>query len=427
MFNDLLGLAWRNMQQARLRLMMTAFGVLVGTAVVVLLVALTNGLQQVAESSVGSNAIFTEVTVYPSALSTFEQTRPSLDETVLATIRELDGVLVAVPLVLLNRRAEFLSGRFSNYADLYGIAAADISFLNLPVESGELTVPETGTIILGAAVPQFFLDPQAASYEPQSINVYTDSLELRLQRFDAQERFIALQPMAVLAEGTSRFDNSVFMPLEDVLAFNDWITDDDNEPADVYNQILIRTTDRTQTRSVSDAVQAMGFQTDDVVEFLDEVNSFFVSMRLVLSLTGGIALLVAAFVVANTMMMSVVERTSEIGLMKAIGARNRDVLTIFLLEAGLVGFGGGVAGIVTALLLGNMINQALLNQQTVESGGQLGFLPVNTAMIQGGELIVIPPSLVFFAVLLATLVGLLAGFFPAWRAARMTPVHALRQ
>jgi putative ABC transport system permease protein len=427
MFNDLFGLTWRNMQQARIRLIMTSFGVLVGTAAVVLLIALTNGLQQVAESSVGSNAIFTEVTVYPSALSTFDQTRPPLDETALTTIRELDGVLVAVPLVLFNRRAELLSGRFSNYADLYGIAAADVSFLNLQVGSGELTLPESGSIILGAAVPQFFLDPEASSYEPQVIDVSTDPLELRLQRFDGEERFIGLQSMAVLAEGTSRFDNSAFMPLEDVLAFNEWISDDDSESADVYTQLLIRTSDRTKTRAVSDAVLAMGFQTDDVGEFLDEVNSFFVSMRLVLGLTGGIALLVAAFVVANTMMMSVVERTGEIGLMKAIGARNRDVLTIFLLEAGLVGFGGGVAGIVTALLLGNMINQGLLNQQTVEGSGQLGFLPVNAAMIQGGELIVIPPNLIFFAISLATCVGLLAGFFPAWRAARMTPVHALRQ
>jgi putative ABC transport system permease protein len=426
MLNGLFGLAWRNMQQARLRLMMTAFGVLVGTASVVLLVALTNGLQQVAESSVGSNSIFTEVTVFPSVLSTFDETRPNLNETALDTIRAIDGVQVAVPLVVLNRRAELRSGRFSNYADLYGVVAEDVAFLNLQVASGELALPESGAMILGAFVPQYFLDSEATEYAPQEIDVYDGTLELRLQRFDGEERFIALQPSAVLAEGTSRFDNAVFMRVDDVAMFNDWMSADDTEAADVYSQILIRTSDRTQTRAVTDAVREMGFQTDDVGDFLDEVNSFFVSMRLVLGLTGSIALLVAAFVVANTMMMSVVERTSEIGLMKAIGARNRDVLVIFLFEAGLVGFGGGTAGIVTAVLLGNRINQILLNQQNIGTG-QLGFLPVNAAMIQGGELIVIPANLMLFAVGLATVVGLIAGFFPAWRAARMLPVDALRQ
>jgi putative ABC transport system permease protein len=147
-------------------------------------------------------------------------------------------------------------------------------------------------------------------------------------------------------------------------------------------------------------------------------------MRLVLGATGGIALLVAAFVVANTMMMSVLERTSEIGLMKALGARDKDILLLFLLEAALVGFGGGLSGLALAFFLAKVLNQTITNAR-LDSAAQIGFLPINPAMIQG-DLLLIPNELAWLAILIATVVGLTAGFFPAWRAARMSPVKALK-
>lgn len=143
---------------------------------------------------------------------------------------------------------------------------------------------------------------------------------------------------------------------------------------------------------------------------------------------GGVALLVAAFGVANTMTMAILERTKEIGLMKAIGATDRDVLTIFLIEAGLVGFVGGVTGVGTALFLQNVINQAVANaslSQTGDSGNPMMFLPLDVSQI-GGNLMVIPSELILFALVLATMVGVVAGTYPALRASRMPPVLALK-
>ena len=137
----------------------------------------------------------------------------------------------------------------------------------------------------------------------------------------------------------------------------------------------------------------------------------------------GFALVVAAFGVANTMTMAILERTREIGLMKAIGATDRDVLTVFLIEAGLVGFAGGLAGVGLSLFLQNAINQSLASG--TGGGGGVMFLPVDPAAI-GGELVVIPPELIAFALVLATAVGLGAGLFPALRAARLVPVLALK-
>lgn len=109
--------------------------------------------------------------------------------------------------------------------------------------------------------------------------------------------------------------------------------------------------------------------------------------------------------------------------MKAIGATDRDVLTVFLIEAGLVGLAGGLAGVGLSLFLQNVINQAVANAPATGQGG-IG-LPFDTSQI-GGNLVVIPPELTIFALLLATGVGLGAGLYPALRAARLPPVIALK-
>jgi len=147
-------------------------------------------------------------------------------------------------------------------------------------------------------------------------------------------------------------------------------------------------------------------------------------MRLMLGGIGGVALLVAAFGVANTMTMAILERTREIGLMKALCARDRDVLLIFLIEAMLVGLGGGLAGLGVAYALQNAINGAIA--AAPQGQGSVSFLPFDLSQM-GGQLVIIRPELALFAVLLAALVGLGAGVLPAIRAARLPPVVALQQ
>jgi ABC-type antimicrobial peptide transport system permease subunit len=424
MLADLLNLAWMNMRRARLRLLMTGAGVLVGTAAVILLIALSIGLQQAAESSVGSNAILTEITIFPSELSTFDENRPLLNAESLTTFQNIEGVVAVVPLLSLGGRAEFRSDNLSNYAEVYGIPPEGLPQMNISAASGNLSL-ETGQAIFGANIPLYFLDPEASEFTAIEIDVFNSPMSLNLLSLEGDERSIPLEVTAVLAPETSRFDNAVFLNFDDILAHQSWVNGAEPDLATLeYNQVLIRTSSRETTNLVRDEIAALGYAVDSVGDFLDDLNNFFATMRLVLGATGGIALLVAAFVVANTMMMSVLERTSEIGLMKAVGARDSDVLLLFLLEAGLVGFAGGIAGVGLAFFLANSINQAIINAQ-LDGSAQLGFLPLNPAMIQG-ELLLIPNELALLAISIATLVGLAAGFFPAWRAARMSPVKALK-
>lgn len=135
-------------------------------------------------------------------------------------------------------------------------------------------------------------------------------------------------------------------------------------------------------------------------------------------------MLVAAFGVANTMTMAILERTHEIGLMKAVGATDRAVLTIFLIEAGMVGLLGGATGLAISYLFQNLGNHILAD--LAASGALEGFLSVDLESSSSATLLAIPNELAFFAVALATCIGIAAGLYPAMRASRMTPVLALK-
>ena len=125
-------------------------------------------------------------------------------------------------------------------------------------------------------------------------------------------------------------------------------------------------------------------------EFIQGVNSFFVVLQVIFGGVGGIALLVAAIGIANTMTMAILERTREIGLMKAVGATSQDVLSIFLGESASIGFIGGIGGVLLGLLLGELINIF----GSVDMGGH------SSGMMGGGTAtlsVATPPWLILFA------------------------------
>jgi putative ABC transport system permease protein len=128
-------------------------------------------------------------------------------------------------------------------------------------------------------------------------------------------------------------------------------------------------------------------------------------------------LLVAAIGIANTMTMAILERTREIGLMKAIGATNRDILSIFLGESASIGFAGGVTGAALGWVMSRSFDQVLGRALS-------GILPINPESMQ--NVAQTPLWLIIFVIVFATLIGLLSGLYPSVRAAMMEPVVALK-
>jgi putative ABC transport system permease protein len=153
---------------------------------------------------------------------------------------------------------------------------------------------------------------------------------------------------------------------------------------------------------------------------LGEINQFFVVVQAILGGIGAVALLVAAFGIANTMTMAIYERTREIGLMKAIGATNQDVMSVFLAEAGGIGFLGGLGGVLLALGLNAVIN--LLAQMLLPQGGGI----FGSQQGESFSLAYTPLWLPIFAITFATLIGIGSGIYPAIRAAALNPIQALK-
>jgi putative ABC transport system permease protein len=435
MLYELLMLAVNNLARARARLAMTAGGVLVGTTAVILLLALTAGLQRAAEASIGNSATLTELDVYPnygfgpSGPSQAPEEIPQLTPAAVQQMWQIPGVSAVIPIKNLQA-GEISVGRFSGYAQVMGVDPRLLPYMGIDVQEGTLSL-ERGQVLIGPMIGDYFYDPQASqdSFEPVQVDLWTERFRLVLYQYTGTTpgiRRIDGKPSGLLAPN-DRYNTSMLMPLQDVLAYNEWITGQElDRDKFVFDSVIIRATSRETVTGVSEAIREMGFMAGGMGEYINQLNSFFTAMRIILGGVGGIALLVAAFGVANTMTMAILERTKEIGLMKAIGATDRDVLTVFLVEAGMVGLIGGLSGVGISLFVQNLINQTLANMSAGQDPEQPNyFLFFDTSQI-GGQLFVIDPQLILFGLILATTVGLGAGLYPSLRAARLQPVIALK-
>jgi putative ABC transport system permease protein len=180
-----------------------------------------------------------------------------------------------------------------------------------------------------------------------------------------------------------------------------------------YSAVNVRLTSPGGTDSVRRAVRAMGFSTFALIDQFEQIKTGFLLMDMFLAAIAMIAIFVASLGIINTMVMAVLERTSEIGVMKAVGASPRDIQKIFVFESSLIGLGGGICGVVLGWAASRGINP-LINYF-----GARQDLP---AM----EYFHFPVWLILGAVGFAVLVSLLSGLYPARRAAKVDPAVALR-
>jgi hypothetical protein len=179
-----------------------------------------------------------------------------------------------------------------------------------------------------------------------------------------------------------------------------------------YQSATVRVVDPTQMQSVFEQLNKMGFRAFSLTNQVEEIKRVFLIVNGSLALIGGIALLVASFGISNTMIMSITERTREIGIMKAIGGADGEIMRIFFFEASLIGFVGGVFGVLAGYLIDRVAN-ALVNSYIVKSATEVEFFSIPWYLWGG-------------AILFAILISLLAAVYPAFRAARVDPIRALR-
>ena len=196
------------------------------------------------------------------------------------------------------------------------------------------------------------------------------------------------------------------------LARQNGVLSQDQSPG--YFSAVVRVNDPVVLPEVRKQLREQGLGSFSIVDQLDQIRTVFLIINSVLGLLGGISLLVASFGIANTMIMSILERTREIGIMKAIGAEDREIKLIFFFEAAVIGLTGGVIGSLAAWGIDGLANRLAY---------RFILKPQNAQFV---DFFSLPPYLWMGAILFALSVSILAALYPAARAARIDPVRALR-
>ena len=448
---DSVELAARNLRESVLRNSLTTLGIAVGVASLVAMLSLGIGLQRLASQRLKTSGLFDTVVVTSRRdLRSFNREQenqgpapaesPELDDTARQKIAAIPGVIEAYPdlrfitelrfedkphltmvagLAFSSKESdsfEGMQGRFfssDNAHDAVIQKSFAAELLGKPPAPGpdETSVADLARPLLGKPIIMRYNERVSGNGTGDAAAFSVISHELPLTIVGVTD----LDPDSMRGAARAR----LFVPeklLESLhamqaLDFRDTTRAASTSP--VYGTIIARVSGAGKVDSVEQAVKKLGFNTFSILDATKSLRRFFAILDLFLGIFGSLALTVASIGIINTLVMAILERRREIGIMKAIGASDEDVRGLFFAEAGAMGLLGGAFGVALGWLIGRIINfgtNVYLRRQ--------GFPPEHIWAV--------PFWLVFFALGFAFLVSLLSGLYPASRAAKLDPVQALR-
>lgn len=418
---DMLGLACGNLGRARLRTALTAAGVAIGTAAVVTLVAFSAGAEGLAVRNAATFNSVTQVQVLPDL--TDARGRPTGPVHVLtpASVRAIRRVphVAAVTAYLPTPPLRLTVGRQS--VDLAARAQSPLASGVTLVAGRDTAAAEADGILVPASVARR-LGPSSATLVGRAV-ILTAGGGVCCR--SGPDDVVALGPdRPVAARIAGVYDDSggptprLLVPVALGAVIDGRVQ---GVSGGLYLErlgyalLVVQTDDARQTAGVAARIAALQYLVQDRADLLARVQFLFALLRGGLAAIGGIALLVAAIGIANTLIMTILERTREIGIMMALGTEPGAIRRLFLVETALVGLLGGLAGVALAAL-GSVAGNVIFGRWLRTQGGS-GL---------GGALFVLSPGLVVGAAVLAVGVSLLAGALPSRRAMRLHPLDALR-
>jgi len=452
---DLFKLVWTNLWRMKVRTVLTTMGVITGTAAIVAMVSVGVGMQKNLNEQLGSMGAINDIEVVPrydftggtAMTGSLPEPAKPLDEAALREIRKIDGVVAVVPTIALYD-VELTFGRYRSQIAVTGIDPAEGAKLGVKLESGRyLYRGDDKVIVLGHKLPEQLqartrtgskgrrLGGKPGSPPPEEesahfpglygaqpgsktgVDLLQKTVSLHLGKFTAdgkkETKTVRVRVVGIMAETGGQDDLSAVVPLRMAGDLARWRDSFDVQKKG-YEVFKVRVQRPEMVDEVQQRIDRLGFSSFSMKQMLSAVNKISKVVQVLLGGIGGIALLVASFGIMNTMVMSIYERTREIGILKVIGASVSDVKYIFLVEAGSIGFIGGVIGVLAGWLGTQFVN-VLASAFFRKGGGD----PVT--------ILHVPLWLALFAVGFATAVGILSGLYPALRAARLSPLTAIRQ
>lgn len=434
-----------NMLRRKTRTFLTISGVIIGTSSIVVMLSLGLAMDKSFQDQLAQMGSLNVVDVYPSA--PFQDIKPVgqeaggavLDDQAIKSFEKLPGVSAVMPQKTAYMRV--IAGRLVGDIPIIGIKPELLDEFDFQTEQGRLLAPgDKNELIFGVRVADNFMNPRLPNqYYPMEpaptgkprVNLLSSKLLLTSdmyygnRRSDLPEDYKPAKPyeikgVGIIKDSGNERDYQAYMNIEALEAIlreesrrQPTTSRERVSSQSGYEMVKIKVQDIEQVEAVQKAIQSMGFQANSLLDMLNSMKKASRTFQAILGGIGAVSLLVAAIGITNTMVMSIYERTREIGVMKVLGADLRDIGRMFLFEAGLIGLLGGGLGLGFSYLV-----SWLLNSLSARFMGGMGVPP--------GEISVITPLLSLAALVFAALIGLVAGYFPARRAMHLSVLEAIR-
>lgn len=468
---DMIGLGFDNLRRTKLRTFLTTLGVVIGIGALASMVSFGTGMQKNITDTFKENDLFTSLYITSKKIDLEEVTsgdvsdmanllkQPAvpLTDSTLQEIQRIPGVDIAYPEIRFPVKVRF--GDHETRTHLQALPAA-MRFYKPYNEmmSGEFFSDDTSSslVIRWETLKQMNLLVQDAGQSTRFTEgdtlrsmsvVHSDSIvgqpieiisaALDGTQFPSNPMLSFLNPNRSLFKESvteftvsgilkrsdtfsgNRLKGGIIIPLKVVqriprIGFSSvWELLGNMERDDTYNSIYVRMKSMKDMEPVREKIEKMGLHVFSITDQLEDIKRGFLIMDAILGAIGTIALIVAALGIINTMVMSILERTREIGIMKAIGGSEGEIRMIFFIEAGTIGLLGAIFGLILGWIVTRIANM-IANSQ---------FLPPGEAAV---DFFYFPLWLIAGAIAFSLVVSLAAGLYPANRAARVDPVRALR-
>ena len=434
--SDILSICFRNLTRRKMRTFLTALGVVIGVCLIIIAVSIGIGLSITHDEQMASWGDLTVINVYNW------NSQITLDDAAVAKMQALDGVDIATPFYQnweMNYLFKSKNGRYRCFPQFYGVYPEALEKLGYELKEGKYLEEHDKeySIVVGENFAYRFYDskkkrnnridpyPDASGkIKDPYVDVMKDKMIISIpsQKTDANGNIIGkdieVKPVVagVLLRNDANWEatNAAFMDINEMKAleqkFNKQNGIKKSSNKINYEDVRVKCVDVDSVSAVQEAIKEMGYECNSMNDGREMMQKQALMIQLVLGGLAGFSLLVAAIGIANTMIMSIYERTREIGVMKVIGAEVRDIRVMFLLEAGMIGLLGGIMGVGLSFAGSWAFNH-------FAAAAMLG---------EGSKLSVIPLWLVGIALAFSVLVGVVFGFLPANRAVKISALEAIK-
>ncbi|PWG66331.1 ABC transporter permease [Bifidobacterium callitrichidarum] len=491
-FGDILRLCRQNLWRRKSRTILTVLGVIVGCCSIVLMVSLAQGINERNEQTLKQMGDLSIVTVYMNGGGTVNTGSGTetikLDDKAIESFRQIEGVSGVTPMMNFPYNATLKAGAggryVADYVQIMGIDMDQFERMGYKLKDGVMPAKD-GQVLIGEWTAYDFMDmlkggdmryanrgdgSYSCTYneatgeceEPEDQEPFFDPMKTQITLVTGadyqgdpstmqmygnmggtgtQSETVSLDlnvSGVVKADGNKGYATSsgLVMSVDDLKALIAKVNPSAAKQGTTYDQVLVKAADLTSVPEVESQLKSMGYETYSYEDMRKSMEEQTRSIQIILGGIGAVSLLVAAIGIANTMVMSVTERTREIGIMKALGCYVRDIRVMFLTEAGAIGFFGGLIGCVLSGLISLGINLigmtyfASMYGVSTNDTESLSFGERFWQALTGGEDVtrfsVIPWWLFLFAILFSTLIGLLFGFGPANKAVKIPALDAIK-